>query len=228
MIWTALVVGLAGSLHCAGMCSPLVMAVSRLSARAMTTRLVYNAGRILTYGIMGAIAGMIGGVFDLTPFQKVFSLIMGIGLMIIGVSGWSTFSIPLLTPALQAFTGGVKRMFGAALKRRTGFSTFVLGTLNGLLPCGLTYIALAYALTAPGAVSGFGYMLAFGIGTLPAMVGLPMVVNPLLKKLDISLPRFNAAMLIVAGLLLVARNFVHLHTGDPMVLEMNTEIPICR
>lgn len=228
MAWTAFLMGLAGSLHCAGMCSPLVVAVSRLSAKAMTIRLLYNAGRVMTYGMMGAAAGMIGGIFDLTPFQKIVSLVLGLAFVIMGVAGWSALRIPLLTPALLGLTAGIKRVFGVVLKRRTALSTFLLGGLNGLLPCGLTYIALAYALTAPGPVSGFGYMLAFGTGTLPAMVGLPLVVSPLLKKLDISLPKFNAALLILAGLLLVARNSIHIHTGQPFMLEVHTEIPLCR
>ncbi|MFO7256929.1 MAG: sulfite exporter TauE/SafE family protein [Bacteroidota bacterium] len=227
MLWTAFIVGLAGSLHCAGMCSPLVMAVTRMSPRAMTTRLVYNAGRILTYGLMGAIAGTIGGLFDLTPFQKALSVVTGTVLVLIGLFG-NGFAIPLATPAIARFTGRIKQRFSATLKKRTRFSTFILGTLNGFLPCGLTYIALGYTVTAPGPVSGFGYMLAFGAGTLLAMIGLPAVANPLLKKLDISLAKVNAAMLILAGLLLVARNFIHIHTGQPFGLEVHTDIPLCR
>lgn len=227
MIWTAFIVGLAGSLHCAGMCSPLVMAVTGMSPRAMTTRLIYNAGRILTYGFMGAVAGTIGGLFDLTPFQKTLSLITGTILVLIGVFG-SGFTIPLATPMIAGFTGRVKQAFSATLKKRTRFSTFILGTLNGFLPCGLTYIALGYTLAAPGPLSGFVYMLAFGAGTLPAMIGLPMVVNPLLKKLDVSLSKVNAAMLILAGLLLVARNFIHIHSGEPFGLDVHTDIPLCR
>lgn len=227
MMWTAFIVGLAGSLHCAGMCSPLVMAVSRLSPGAMTTRLVYNAGRILTYGLMGAVAGTIGGLFDLTPFQKTLSLITGAILVLVGLFG-NAFTIPLMTPAIARFTGGIKQAFSATLKKKTRFSTFILGTLNGFLPCGLTYIALGYTVTAPGALSGFGYMIAFGAGTLPAMIGVPLVVNPLLNKLNISMAKVNAAMLILAGLLLVARNFIHIHTGQPFGLEVHTDIPLCR
>lgn len=228
MVWTAFVIGLAGSVHCAGMCSPLVMAVTRLSARAMTARLIYNSGRILTYGVMGAAAGMIGGMFDLTAFQKILSLVVGVALVVMGVSGLHTLRIPLLTPVLLNFTGRIKSTFGSILKRQDRLSTFLLGTLNGLLPCGLTYLALAYALTAPGAVNGFSYMLAFGTGTLPAMVGVPLLVSPLLRKLDIRLPKFNAAILILTGLLLVARNFIHIHTGQPIVVEVHPDIPLCR
>jgi sulfite exporter TauE/SafE len=209
------------------MCSPLVMAVTRMSARAMTTRLVYNAGRILTYGMMGAIAGMVGGLFDLTPFQKTLSLITGAFLVIMGLSG-NVFRIPFATPLIARFTGYIKQFFGVALKKKTPLSTFILGTLNGFLPCGLTYIALAYSISAPDAINGFVYMVAFGAGTLPAMVGLPMVANPLLNKLHISLPKLNAVLLITAGLLLVARNFIHIHVGHPLPLEVHPAIPLCR
>lgn len=227
MMWTAFIVGLAGSLHCAGMCSPLVMAVTSLSTRAMTTRLIYNAGRILTYGVMGAVVGTIGGLFDLTPLQKTLSVVAGTILVIMGLFGHA-FRIPLLTPVIAHFTARLKRLFGTTLKKKTRLSTFFLGSLNGFLPCGLTYVALGFTITAPGAISGFSYMLAFGAGTLPAMAGLPLIVNPLVKKLDISLSKVNATMLILAGLLLVARNFIHVHTGQPFVLEVHPDIPLCR
>ncbi|HEX7016678.1 MAG TPA: sulfite exporter TauE/SafE family protein [Cyclobacteriaceae bacterium] len=227
MMWTAFVVGLAGSLHCAGMCSPLVMAVTRMSKRAMTTRLVYNAGRIFTYAVMGAVAGAIGGLFDLTPLQKAFSVITGTILVILGVFG-TTLKIPLMAPVIGRFTGHLKQLFSVTLKKKTRISTFVLGTLNGFLPCGLTYIALGYTITAPDLVSGFSYMLAFGMGTLPAMIGVPLVANPLLKKLNVNLANVNAAMLIIAGLLLVARNFVHIHAGHPFGLEVHSDLPVCR
>jgi sulfite exporter TauE/SafE len=225
MMWTAFVVGLAGSLHCAGMCSPLVMAVTRLSARALTARLVYNAGRILTYGAMGAIVGTVGGLFDLTPLQRTISVVAGAILVLMGVSG-SAFRIPLVTSVIARSTGRIKDLFGAVLRKKTPLSPLLLGILNGFLPCGLTYLALGYTITAPDAFSGFAYMIAFGAGTLPAMVGLPLIMNPLLSKLNISLSIVNAVLLITAGLLLVARNFIHIHVGHPLPLELHT-VPLC-
>ena len=229
MIAAAFLLGLAGSLHCVGMCSPLAMAVTRLSRPVLLNKTMYNAGRILTYSIMGAIAGVVGGLFDFLALQKTFSILTGTGLILFGISGFRSFHIPLLTPIMVRATDMIKRSFGSLLKKRTRSAVLVLGIANGILPCGLTYMALAYSMTATGPVQGSLYMLFFGLGTLPAMLGLPLGLNALVRRFNLSLPRINAAVLIFVGLLLVARNFVHfpMMHNMPQVHTMPAPEPIC-
>ena len=116
---TALLLGLAGSLHCAGMCSPLAVAVTRLSKPMLINKALYNGGRIMMYGVMGVVAGLIGGVFDFSSFQKFFSLFIGAGLIIIGISGLQSFRIPVLAPLVMRLTEGIKKMFGRLLQKKT-------------------------------------------------------------------------------------------------------------
>lgn len=227
MVAAAFLLGLAGSLHCVGMCSPLAMAVTRISRPALINKVLYNGGRILTYSILGAAAGAVGGIVDFLALQKLYSVLVGAGLVIFGVSGLRSFHIPVISPVMLRATQGVKRSFGSLLKQKTRPAVLALGIANGLLPCGLVYVAVAYSMTATGPVQGFVYMLLFGAGTLPAMVGLPFGLSPLVNKFNFSLPKINAAILILVGLLLVARNFMHLPllTGIP---EMPVDETLCR
>ena len=90
-------------------------------------------------------------------------------------------------------------------------------------------MALAYSLTANGPAEGFLYMLVFGAGTLPVMIGVPLVLWPVMKRFNVSLIRVNTALLILAGVFLVARNFVHLpmNGNEPTPVEI-AEPVICR
>lgn len=176
--WTAFTLGLVGSLHCAGMCGPLAIAVPVVGEgrRArIVSRLVYNAGRIATYGILGLLAGLVGKSFALAGFQRWVSVIAG-GLIIVGLL------ISLRWPADGLIGGAVvklKRLFARALQRRTHDANLSLGLLNGLLPCGLVYVAAAAAIGTGHIVTGALYMLAFGLGTLPMMLGLGLSFNGL-------------------------------------------------
>lgn len=203
MILTALLIGLAGSLHCVGMCSPLAMAVSSLSPRVVRNRILYNAGRIITYGLLGAIVGAFGVIAGFTTYQSFISAALGIVLLLLGLSGVTLLRIPIFTKAMLMVSARLRSMFGRIAKQGSGGALFLLGTVNGLLPCGLTYIALAYCITLPNAAQGFAFMSLFGLGTLPAMIGAPMVWKLLLTRV----PRPTVVVMILLGSLLVFRSF---------------------
>lgn len=228
----AITFGLGGSLHCAGMCSPLVMAVTRLTPRAILNKVLYNGGRLLTYGLLGAVAGLLGGILDLSAYQYLFSIILGGVFIIIGMMGLKAVKIPFLTGGVMRLTAWLKGVFGSLLKQRTHGTTFFLGALNGLLPCGLTYMALTLSLTAGGPVHGFVYMLLFGLGTVPAMLGVPWILQRMAGRLPFSISKVSTVMLLLVGILLVARNFVHQHPhesdgGAPHRTELSDPV-LCR
>jgi len=213
MIATALLVGLAGSLHCVGMCSPLVIAVSGVSKQYWLNRILYNGGRIITYGILGAAVGAFGAVAGLTSLQTLLSATLGVFLILFGLSGVRAIRIPFITPGLNRFTGWLKGMFASQLKSRGSTSLIILGALNGLLPCGLTYFALTYCITLPNAEQGFLFMILFGMGTLPAMLGLPSLMQSFAARTKFRLQRLAAFVLIVLGSMLVFRS-VYFHQGE--------------
>jgi sulfite exporter TauE/SafE len=170
-VWTGFLLGFVGSLHCAGMCGPLVMAVPTYGQTRSTrigSKLLYHFGRISTYCMLGAFFGLIGEVLSLAALQRWLSIAAGVGILV-GLS-FSALSAPN-TPA-WAGVAKLKRAFGTLLHRRTGVATFLLGAINGLLPCGLVYVAAAAALATGSFETSILYMLAFGVGTLPMMLGV--------------------------------------------------------
>jgi uncharacterized protein len=184
MIWTAIILGFAGSLHCMGMCSPLAMAVTNLSPTAVINRVLYNTGRILTYGLLGSIVSTLGLGFPLIKFQNLLSVFLGIALLVIGISGVSSLHIPVVTRVLANVNFFLKKLFSRFIQIKNHRSTFILGGLNGLLPCGLSFLALTYCITLAGPWNGFVFMLLFGLGTLPVMLGFTSVFNWLIVKLQ--------------------------------------------
>ena len=94
MWYTALLIGITGSLHCAGMCSPLLMAVTNLTKPVVINRLVYNTGRIFIYGILGGIFSGAGSLLPISPYQSLLSLLFGVVLIAMALLRLNYVSIP--------------------------------------------------------------------------------------------------------------------------------------
>jgi sulfite exporter TauE/SafE len=219
ILWTAFLLGLVGSLHCAGMCGPMAMAVPVLgqSRGAITaSRLIYNFGRIVTYVLLGIVFGLIGQTFALAGFQRWVSLIAGV-LILIGLfaTGQSASGLPV-----TRMVGRLKRVFGLLLRKRSVGSLFGLGLLNGLLPCGLVYVAAAAAMATGSLIGGTGYMAAFGIGTVPMMFGFGLVGMKLQQLLRFQFQKLVPVSLAIVGGLLLLRGMAlgipYVSPADPL------------
>ncbi len=210
MILTAILLGLAGSLHCIFMCSPLAIAVTR--GGGISRKLLYNGGRILTYAILGALVAMFGHLLSLSGFQFTLTILVALGLILMGISGMTGLKIPGITSVMSQLTLFIKKSFGRFIESRRYHSIFLLGMVNGLLPCGVTYLALTYCLTLDGGISGFNFMLWFGSGTLPAMLGLTSILSALVQRFSINATRVTRYSYIAIGLLVVGRLMVSNHT----------------
>lgn len=212
-LWTAFLLGLAGSAHCAGMCGPLALALPATGPTRTTFlagRFAYNSGRILTYGAMGAVFGGLGKSFVLAGLQRWVSLAAGIAVLLgVLVTRKSTLTLPI-----NAWVGGLKVALGSLLRRRGIGALFGVGLLNGLLPCGLVYVACAAAIATGSAGNGIFYMLAFGAGTLPMMLAFSVAGRKLHLTLRFKLQRLIPVSLVLVGSLLVARG---LALGIPYV-----------
>jgi sulfite exporter TauE/SafE len=205
MLVSAFILGFLGSFHCLGMCSPLIMAVTNWRSPVFVNRVVYNIARISSYCIQGALISVFGSLFHFSEFQTLFSIIFGIVLIVVGFAGVTSFKLPLISYAMQRFSSFIKTMFSKFLATKTLLSIVVLGFLNGLLPCGLTYLALTYCIILPGAEGGFLFMLFFGMGTLPVMLGITSIAQFLVRKFSFNFQKFAVVALIAIGSLLVAR-----------------------
>lgn len=209
MFLTAIIMGLAGGLHCAGMCGPLVMAVTAKNP-FVGSKIIYNTGRVLTYGILGLGAGAVGSIIQLTAFQNVLAYVVGGVLLLMGFGAISGVKIPILTSLVNRFTAWLKITFGKFLQGKRNI--FFLGMLNGLLPCGLTYLALTYCLTLSSFTEGFLFMIIFGLGTIPVMVGVLWLLGITLYKLKLSYRKISMIVLIGIGSLVIGRALVS-HTN---------------
>lgn len=228
MIWTAFILGFAGSMHCMGMCSPLVMSITNLSTAVLLNRFLYNAGRIITYGLIGSIIASIGIVWPLVKYQNLVSIIMGIGLLVIGLAGVKGIRIPILTSILERFSLFLKGTFKDFIQRKNYGAMFVMGSLNGILPCGLSFLAFTSCLALPGPMNGFVFMIVFGLGTLPVMFGFTGAFSWLSNKFQLDGKRLATGMLILSGILLIARVFI-VHLPHTESLQQGVvDIVLCR
>ncbi|HEY5692142.1 MAG TPA: sulfite exporter TauE/SafE family protein [Cyclobacteriaceae bacterium] len=214
MYTTAILMGFAGGLHCAGMCGPLVLAATAKNPFA-GNKVIYNLGRILMYGILGVIAGAVGSVFPFADYQNLLGYLLGVILLLIGFGAINGLRIPILTPWVYQFTNWIKRAFGRLLKGNRNL--FFLGMLNGLLPCGLTYLALTYCFTLDSFKDGFLFMIVFGAGTIPVMVGLLWLIGISFKNVNFSHRKVSTIVMIVIGSLVIGRTLIsHSHHSDSM------------
>lgn len=198
------VIGILGSVHCAGMCGPLALALPVPQAgrlQFVLGRLLYNLGRVITYALLGVAAGFVGKRLFMAGAQQAVSIVLGV-LLLIGV----------LAPALlrrvrarslvaERIAGPVKRAMGTLLQQSSALSLLLLGVANGILPCGLVYVALAAAVTTGSVAKGILFMVGFGIGTVPVMFLISLagkqIQGGLRKRLTALMPVFTALIAVL-------------------------------
>ncbi|MBK8557405.1 MAG: sulfite exporter TauE/SafE family protein [Lewinellaceae bacterium] len=208
MLWTALILGLAGSLHCAGMCGPLMLALPlpvaerfRLAGHSM----VYQLGRILTYAALGLFFGLLGKGLAMAGFQQVLSVLAGSLLLGAAIFALRWEAMVLSVGWIRRATQWVQLRIGKLLREHPGGASFSIGLLNGLLPCGLVYAALAGAITTTDGWMGSAYMAVFGLGTTPLLLILMLsgqrIGAPLRSKFRVVQP----LLLALTGIILLSR-----------------------
>lgn len=168
LMLSGFVVGLVGSLHCAGMCGPIVIALENMSARQNTLidRLLYNFGRTITYTALGVVFGLIGQSLNLVGLQKVVSIVAGVLIILL-------VFIPSISHKFRfgnKFEEKIRGAFKTLFKKEGSIKHLYIGIVNGLLPCGMVYIALGGALALGSLWKGVVYMALFGLGTIPMLV----------------------------------------------------------
>ncbi|MDT3738751.1 MAG: sulfite exporter TauE/SafE family protein [Candidatus Kapabacteria bacterium] len=174
-ITNGFILGILGSFHCLGMCGPIAMAIphrSRTKMGAAGESLVYNFGRVTTYTVMGILLGIIGAPLRLAGFQEYIAIITGALMLLFLIIPRKYYTIINSNRIVSPFVLKIKSLFQEFFKSKSILSLFILGLLNGLLPCGLVYIALAGSFAATGILESALFMAAFGIGTIPMMASM--------------------------------------------------------
>jgi len=176
MITTAFLLGVLGSAHCIGMCGPLALAVpspKHSFAARLGSALAMNGGRIITYALIGAGFGLFGRGLQLAGLQQVVSITLGV-VIILGLLMPRVFHSIGVGRVAGSFVMRAQGLMAKQLRRTSPEGLFFTGMLNGLLPCGMVYLAAAGALAQDGWLQGALFMAVFGMGTWPALVGLKL------------------------------------------------------
>lgn len=204
-------IGFFGSMHCIGMCGGLVSALGMSRPRIWWTGLTaYQTGRVLTYSLMGVVAGLFGtSLKQLSGLGLLqFALAVVAGLMMIGMglnlTGWIPDPLARLAARLTRVPA-LAQKFSHATRSSTLASWFAAGMANGLLPCGLVYAALSLALASGGIWQSASLMTAFGLGTVPAMLLTPAIIRSLTPERRSSLTKGVGVLLVLLGLLTMFR-----------------------
>jgi len=202
------------SAHCIGMCGGFAAAIGATNDRVgplLVRQAVYSVGRCLTYAFLGACAGFAGLYFSrfdgaLVTAQQLFSILAGVVMVVVGASVLGLFRWrrqPGPGPVAQLFAP----LFRQLLNARGGLGYFVAGLANGFLPCGLVYAFLAMAVTTQHVGKGAVVMLAFGLGTVPAMLAIGCGATLLSHTARLRVYRLAACFVLVAGVATIYRAF---------------------
>lgn len=204
---SGLLLGLAGSVHCVGMCGPIAFAlpVQLLpSHKKAFGILLYNVGRIITYSLLGLMAGMLGKFLLVGKLQQWFAIVFGISILVVLTMTFVFKKSLHITPLNRVYNK--LQFFMAKRMQRQGLPTlFVLGMANGLLPCGMVFLALTGALTTVSYASSMLYMLLYGLGTLPAMFALTYVGFAFNLSVRNTIKKMAPVFLAVIAILLILR-----------------------
>lgn len=208
MVFTALVLGLLGSLHCLGMCGPIafMLPLDRNSqSRKLFQLSLYHLGRLTAYALMGLAFGFVGKGLQLFGVQQKLSIGIGVLMILLVLVPSRYFAKFSLTKPLYALVGKVKSRLGTALKKRTPDTFLTIGFLNGFLPCGLVYVALFGAIAMGNPWQGSAYMLLFGLGTVPLMTSAVYASGFFGPKIKNGIRRLVPVFVVIIGVLFIVR-----------------------
>jgi uncharacterized protein len=215
--------GLMSSFHCVGMCGPLALAlpVHHLPrGQQVTALLLYNIGRVITYSLAGLLFGWAGRGIYIAGFQQWFSISMGIAILAMVVLSYK--NNPLTPLWLRSFHYKVQHLMSRLLQSQNFYHYLLLGMANGLLPCGMVYLAIAGALSTSAVSQSVVFMASFGAGTLPAMLALSLFSVRIKLSLRQQLKKVIPYVVVCTAVLLILRG---MNLGIPFISPVSPRAP---
>lgn len=195
------IIGMLTSLHCIAMCGGINLAQSTNASKKGTStiypNLLYNLGRVISYTLIGGIVGALGSVVSLGGgFRGAVAILAGVFMMIMGLNMMNVF------PTLRRFTIKMPKFIGRKIgkKKAESNSSFYIGLLNGLMPCGPLQSMQLFALSTGSFIYGALSMFLFSLGTAPLMFGLGALSSRLNKKFTDKMMSVCAVLVVVLGL----------------------------
>jgi len=203
----AFTLGLFGSLHCVGMCGPLMLAANSANNGSWRAPLTYQAGRLTTYIVLGGLLGGLGLGMRLWNAQSVMAICSGLLLIVFAAMRWDPGKILSRWPAYARFQFSLRSKMAAFIGQRRLSAQYTLGDCNGLVPCGLVYLAVIGAANTSNPLYGAAFMLAFGMGTLPLLSASLYAGRKLFTFRPDTLNRWTPAIMLVSAMLLIWRGW---------------------
>lgn len=204
--YLAFFMGLLGSLHCVAMCGPLLLALpttGKTHTQLVVNRIIYQIGRILTYASFGLIIGTISVGAEYRGWQQGLSLFTGALLITMGLFTLLGHHSNRLIVVQQRLFAPLYKKMGYWLYKPGG--NFLAGMLNGFLPCGMVYMALATALSTGSTLAGGKFMLLFGFGTLPLMLLTGIAGSYIKRHIPFNLSSWLPFLFLVMGTWFILR-----------------------
>jgi len=217
MLLTALLLGFMGSLHCVGMCGPIafMLPVDRQNPYKKAGQVaLYHLGRLLAYATIGLVFGLLGKGLYVFGMQQKLSIAIGVLMILLALIPARTFANYNFSKPIYKIISKVKTSLGKELKKKTADTFLTIGILNGLLPCGLVYMALFAAIAMGNVGKGSLFMVLFGVGTIPLMTTAVYFSGVLKGGVKKRIQKLIPMFIVVMGLLFILRG---LGLGIPYV-----------
>ncbi len=224
MLVSAIIFGLLSSLHCVGMCGPiaLMLPVDRQDKVRKTYQIIlYHAGRLYSYGALGLIFGLIGRSLYLAGIQQRLSVVIGVLMIAVALIPERVFARYNFSKPIYQIISWVKSSLGKQFKNKSNKSIFIIGVLNGFLPCAMVYIAVFGALATQSVTQGIIYMLLFGLGTIPLMSLVIYFSAFIRNNIGKRFARVIPYVIVVFGILFILRG---LGLGIPFISPSNLQL----
>ncbi len=204
-----LLLGLAGGFHCIGMCGPLIITIPFQAMESKTKRAIayvlYGGGKTLAYGSLGLLVGLIGVQAAQLSAQRYVSTAAGV-LLLLSVLVPMIFKQANLQPKIiTRFTSWVNKNIAQQFRNQKLYSFGIIGFFNGLLPCGLVYVAIAAAVSAGCVENAIMLMLFFGIATMLSLTVFSLVFQKLPMQIRQRMRKFFPYLIIITAVLLILR-----------------------
>jgi sulfite exporter TauE/SafE len=217
LLVSAFLLGSAGSLHCAGMCGPLCLLLP-INRAARTKRLLlltfYQLGRVCSYGLIGLLIGLAGRGLYKPAYQQWFSVSLGVLMLLMALLYFYQNS-SIESGFVKKYYQSVRRLIIATVKKAHSWhGSLLFGMANGLLPCGMVYMATLGALGTSGLLESTLFMVLFGLGTVPLMFMIGYAGHSSRWRRRVPVKKLVPAFIMLTACILILRG---LNLGIPFI-----------
>lgn len=210
-IFGGFLLGLGGSLHCLGMCGPLVMMIPFSTANgsnAKINRFLYYASKALGYGLIGILLSSIGLGISFITGQRILSILAAILIVLLVIPNSIKFQIPLINHISNHLSLVLRNLNSTGRWYQFGLA----GMLNAFLPCGMVLVAATASLASDSLLLGFIFMFMFGLGTVPVLLSFELSKFLFTRRLKTTFQKASKSIAFILCIVLLYRSFVsHKH-----------------